>query len=377
MAVYDIGFVLEQSLGHVTHTKNLQVNVPLDPQIRAHWGLIAFDPSGIAGKIPIYNSNWSVRAGLRARRYLSVLTRHTPLDAVFFHTQVPAILAQGWLRKLPAIVSLDATPLQYDELGKFYRHETGPAWVEKVKWRLNRDCYAQARKLVVWAEWTKRGLVKDYQVPEHKITVIPPGVTVSEWKRPNPRGDHAGPVKILFVGADLERKGGVNLIDAFKAIRRSGDELHLVTKTPVETEPGVIVHNDMEPNSQRLKSLYHACDIFALPTFGDCLPMVLSEAGAAGMAIVSTEVAAIPEIVRHGETGLTVPPGNTRALADAIRQLVDDSELRQRLGQQATVHVARNYDATDNARRLIDLLKCEVDLTRKKHKQGQSTASSP
>ena len=41
MAVYNIGFILEQALGHVTHTKNLQANVPNDPEIRAYWGLIS------------------------------------------------------------------------------------------------------------------------------------------------------------------------------------------------------------------------------------------------------------------------------------------------------------------------------------------------
>ena len=57
----------------------------------------------------------------------------TKLDALFFHTQVPAILAQSWLRKIPGIVSLDATPLQYDELGAFYKHEQGPAWLEDLE----------------------------------------------------------------------------------------------------------------------------------------------------------------------------------------------------------------------------------------------------
>lgn len=364
MRVYDIGFVLEQSLGHVTHTKNLQANVPLDPEVRPHWGLIPFETPGIAGKIPVYSTNWTVRAGLRARRYLSALTKRTSVDALFFHTQVPAILATSWMHKLPSIVSLDATPMQYDELGEFYRHEQGPAWLETLKWRLNRDCYKAARRLVVWGEWTKQGLIRDYEVPGEKITVIPPGVTVSEWQRPTPRTPHDGPVKILFVGGDLERKGGLLLLDAFRALRDLGIELHLVTRDKVAAEPGLFVYNDMEPNSQRLKDLYHSCDIFALPTFGDCLPMVLSEAGAAGMAIISTNVAAIPEIVKHGETGLTTAPGDAAALVDAVRQLATDSELRARLGTNAIAHVTREYDATKNALRLLDLLKTEADLAR-------------
>jgi glycosyltransferase involved in cell wall biosynthesis len=364
MAGYEIGFLLEQSLGHVTHTKNLQTNVPLDPEVHAHWGLIDFDAKGLAGRIPVYKSNWTVRAGVRANLELMRITRRARLDVLFFHTQVPAVLAQQWMRKTPGIVSLDATPLQYDELGDFYKHAAGPAWLEAWKWRLNRDCFRSARRLVAWAEWTKAGLVKDYGVPPDKVTVIPPGVNVDEWRRPTPRAPHPGPVKILFVGGNLERKGGLVLLEAFRALRDMGLELHLVTKDRLAPEPGVFVYNDMEANSQPLKNLYHSCDIFALPTFGDCLPMVLSEAGASAMAIVSTNVAAIPEIVRAGDTGLTVAAGDAAALTRELRDLVANPDLRMSLGERALAHVSRNFDARANADRLLRLLKAEADVAR-------------
>jgi glycosyltransferase involved in cell wall biosynthesis len=364
MAGYEFGFVLEQSLGHITHAKNLQSNVPLDPEVRAHWGLIDFEATGFAGRIPVYRSNWTVRAGLRANRAMARIARRTRLDAVFFHTQVPAVLAQRWLRRIPGIVSLDATPRQYDELGEFYKHETGPAWLEQLKWRLNRDCFRSARRLVAWAEWTKQSLVRDYEVPAHKVTVIPPGVNVHEWHRPAPRTPHTGVVKILFVGGNLERKGGLVLLQAFRALRDLKLELHLVTRDRLAEEPGLFVYNDLEPNSRPLKQLYHACDVFALPTFGDCLPMVLSEAGASGLAIVSTNVAAIPEIVRNGETGLTVPAGDAVALAQALRELATNPARRMTLGERAMAHVTRHYDARANAGRLLDLLKAEANAAR-------------
>lgn len=364
MAVYNIGFVMEQALGHVTHTKNLQTNVTLDAEVRAHWALVAWETHGLAGRIPVYKSNWTVRAGLRARSSLARIARQARLDALVFHTQVPAILATDWVRRIPSIVSLDATPLQYDRLGEFYRHASGPAWLEGLKWRLNRDCYRAARHLVTWSRWAKQGLVDEYEVPADKVTVVPPGVNVRDWAAPAPRARHDGPVRILFVGANLERKGGLLLLDAFRALRPLGVELHLVTKDRVAPEPGLFVYANMRPNSAELKALYHQSDIFALPTSGDCLPMVLSEAGAAGLPLVSTTVAAIPEIVRDGETGLTVRPGDGRALEDALRRLVAQPELRLRLGERAMAHVAREYDAQKNAGRLLDLVKGEIDVAR-------------
>jgi glycosyltransferase involved in cell wall biosynthesis len=364
MAGYQFGFLLEQSLGHITHTKNLLTNVALDPEVHAHWGLIDFEATGIAGRIPVYRSNWTVRAGMRARREVARMNSQTRLDALLFHTQVPAVLAQSWLRKIPGVVSLDATPLQYDELGAFYKHERGPSWLENWKWRLNRDCFKSARRLVAWAEWTRTGLVRDYEVPADKITVIPPGVNVQEWRRPTPRRPHADPVKILFVGGDLERKGGLQLLEAFRALRHMGLELHLVTKDRRAPEPGVFIYNNLQANSEPLKALYHTCDIFALPTFGDCLPMVLSEAGATGMAIISTDVAGIPEIVRNGKTGLTVPAGDAASLTHALRELVTNPDLRMTLGENAIAHVTRHYDAPTNAGLLLDLLKAEADAAR-------------
>jgi glycosyltransferase involved in cell wall biosynthesis len=373
MAGYQFGFLLEQSLGHITHTKNLVTNVALDAEVQAHWGLIDFEATGLAGRLPVYRSNWTVRAGMRARRQVARMSAQIKLDALFFHTQVPAVLAQSWLRKIPGIVSLDATPLQYDELGAFYKHAQGPAWLEKWKWRLNRDCFRSARRLVAWAEWTKLGLVRDYEVPAEKITVIPPGVNVNEWRRPTPRVLHDDPVKILFVGGDLERKGGLVLLEAFRVLRHLGLELHLVTKDRLAPEPGIFVYNNLQANSQSLKDLYHTCDVFALPTYGDCLPMVLSEAGAAGMAIISTSVAGIPEIILNRETGLTVPVGDAASLTQALRDLATNPALRMSLGERAMAHVTRHYDAPTNANLLLDLLKAEANAT---HGQRRAVPTS-
>jgi glycosyltransferase involved in cell wall biosynthesis len=364
MAGYEFGFLLEQSLGHITHTKNLLINVALDPEVKAHWGLIDFEATGIAGRIPVYRSNWTVRAGVRARNEVARINRQTRLDALFFNTQVPAILAQRWLRKIPGIVSLDATPRQYDELGEFYKHKLGPAWLEAWKWRLNRDCFRSARRLVAWTKWTELGLVQGYGVPADKITVIHPGVNGREWRRPMPRVPHPNPVKILFVGGDLERKGGLVLLKAFRALRHLGPELHLVTKDRLAPEPGIFIYNNLEANSQPLKDLYHTCDIFALPTFGDTLPMVLPEAGASGMAIISTNVAAIPEIVRNGETGLMVPAGDAVSLTQALRDLATNPALRMTLGERAMAHVTLHYDAPTNTSRLLGLLKAEANAAR-------------
>jgi glycosyltransferase involved in cell wall biosynthesis len=364
---YRFGFIIEQTLGHITHAKNLQRNLSADPSIDAYWGLPAWDTEGLASYIPLYRSNWTLRAGLRVRRELAVIKRKTQLDALFFHTQITAVLAQDWLRRIPSVVSLDATPIQYDSLGEFYSHGTGPAWLEQLKWRLNRDCFQKAQHLVAWSEWAKGGLVDGYQVPPDKVTVIPPGVNINEWQIERPENGSKDKLKILFVGGNLERKGGLILLDAFRELRAQGCtnrdgqpieiELHLATRDQIPPEAGVFVYNNMQPNSDPLKELYAQSDIFCLPTYGDCLPMVLSEAGASGMPLVSTDVAAIPEIVQEGKTGFLVPTGDTAALTAELRKVITDGDLRMRMGRQASEVVRQYHDAHKNARQLVDLMK--------------------
>jgi len=361
--MYNIAFVIEQALGHVTHGKNLQANVPKDPEVRPYWALVPWETRGMAARLPVYRSNWTVRAGWRARRMVGELARQAKLDAILFHTQVPAVLSVNWLRRIPGVVSLDATPLQSDELGEFYGHAAGPAWLERLKWRLNCDCLAAARRVVTWTAWTKAGVVRDYKTPAEKVTVIPPGVNVRDWVNPGSRAGRGGPVKILFVGGDLERKGGLLLLEAFRELRTSASapastvELHLATRATLPPEPGLFVYNNMQPNSAPLKQLYHDSDIFCLPTYGDCLPMVLSEAGAAGLPAVATAVAGIPEIVQEGETGLLVPRGDVPALTAALARLAADADLRQRMGGRAVEVVSAGFDAERNTFRLLDLLK--------------------
>jgi glycosyltransferase involved in cell wall biosynthesis len=113
----------------------------------------------------------------------------------------------------------------------------------------------------------------------------------------------------------------------------------------------------MQPNSAPLKQLYHDSDIFCLPTYGDCLPMVLSEAGAAGIPCVATRVAGIPEIVLDGETGFLMPTGDVPALTESLRRLIEGPDLRARMGERAVAVVSERFDAERNAMRLLELLK--------------------
>ena len=357
-----LGFVLERSLGHTSHAETLLAHLPAETSIDAAVAQIDYGVEGPAARLPIYRSDWTLRAGLRARRSVRRMHREGHLDTLFMHTQVPAILSPDWMYRIPTVVSLDATPLQYDQLGDLYDHKVGNRLSERMKWRANRACFRRARHVVTWSHWAKAGVVDGYGIDAAKITVLPPGVDTEMWRPSSIRAGDESELRLLFVGGDLERKGGDVLLEAFEVLQRELDpagtwlRLDVVTRDDVVERPGVRVHRNLTPNSPLLVELYHHSDVFVLPTRADCLGIALLEAGATGLPLVSTSMAGVPEIVRSDETGLVVPPGDTAALTAALRTLIEHPELRRRLGRSARELVVHRFDASVNTHQLVELI---------------------
>lgn len=373
MIPYRIGFVIEQALGHKTHGQNLRAMIDRENSIETRWVLPEWQTEGFGSKLPVYNSNWTVQAGWQARRGLTQLKSEFHFDGLFFHTQVPAVLASDWVAKYPSVISLDATPIQYDSLGDAYAHARGSVWFENLKYRLNKRCFHASDHLVTWSQWAKDGLIEEYDVPSEKITVISPGVNVKIWSKFDKASDKNGSIKILFVGGNLKRKGGKTLLDAFHFLRSRTKnpeklELHLVTQDRVAEEPGVYLHLNLEPNSSELISLFHQSDIFCLPTQGDCLPMALAEAGAAGLPIISTKVGGVEEIVHQGENGFLIEPNDTSALIESMDKLIDDDQLRHYMGAKSHQIVGEDHNAEINANRLVEIICNVIDASRQNKK---------
>lgn len=350
----EIGMVLEQALGHATHAMNLRSAAEGEDTTRLHFFEVPYEMTGPLQHLPGYG-NWSVRASLRARTALSRIGLQ--FQALYFHTQVTSLASIDLMKRVPTVLSLDATPINYDSLGAVYSHKpAGFGPVDRFAYWLNRTAFRAAKALVSWSDWAKKSLVEDYGVPEERVTVIPPGVPIPSLhdridRKPN------DPTRVLFVGGDFERKGGRLLLEAYRQRLRGRAELHLVTRSAVEPEPGVHVYRNVSANSSTMTRLFAESDVFALPTLGDTLGIVLLEAAAAGLPVVSTRVAAIPEVVQDGVTGLLVPPADPQALGDALVRLVEDDALRTRLGAAGRARAERDFDARRNAGRVLDVVR--------------------
>jgi glycosyltransferase involved in cell wall biosynthesis len=103
------------------------------------------------------------------------------------------------------------------------------------------------------------------------------------------------------------------------------------------------------------RSFLGVFDVFALPSRFEGFPLAVLEALLARSAVVAAEVGSTAEVVRDGETGLLVPPDDPPALARAIRRLLDDRDLRERLAANGRELVLRRFTAAHMARRFESL----------------------
>jgi glycosyltransferase involved in cell wall biosynthesis len=367
------GFVMEQTLGHVTHSQNLARWVAEDGDICPTWLPIEYQGTDLWERLPVVRGNWSLKASLRARSALRAVLRQNRLDALFIHTQTVALFALDAMRRVPAIVSLDATPLNYDTVGAEYGHNTGNnGWLERRKYLWNRATFQAAAALVTWCQWAKDSLVTDYGVAAEKVTVIPPGVDMARWRFGQEKAARAqkgsadtGPVRLLFVGADFARKGGPALVEAFRSSLHRDCVLDIVTKDEsiareLTGTEGLRVHCGLTANSEPLQRLYAEADLFVFPTRADCLPIAVMEAMAAGLPVIATSVGALREEVEEGVNGLIVPPGDARAVVEAVRALAGDPARRQAMAAASRQMAEARFDARRNYGAILALMKAQA-----------------
>ncbi len=367
----NFGFAIEHRLGHITHYQNLARWVTEDPDIRPTWMPIETSKNDIWELVPVIRNNWSLQASLRTRDALKAALSVQPLDAIFLHTQTLALFAIPFMRKIPTIVSTDATPLNYDIVGAGYNHKvSGNHLLERRKFLWNRSTYHAAAALVTWCQWAKNSLVADYGVPAEKVTVIPPGVDMEQWHFGRNKAARltTEKVRLLFVAGDFARKGGYTLIEAFRNGLARDCTLDIVTKdTNIQRElagmEGVLVHCGLAANSSPLKELYAKADIFVFPTQGDCLPLAVMEAMAAGLPVIATDVGALREEVEDGVNGLIVPPSDAGAVVTAVRSLCADETKRSAMAAATRRIAEERFDARRNYGAILSLLKKQIDNT--------------
>ncbi len=171
---------------------------------------------------------------------------------------------------------------------------------------------------------------------------------------------------LLSVGRLVEKKGFPVLIEACRLLKDGDYRFHCqIVGGPgpcAQRVASLIRESGLEDTvalrpavtQEELREIYRRATLFVLPCQiaenddRDGIPNVLVEAMASGLPVVSTNVAGIPELIESGVNGLLAPQKDARALADAIARLLDEPDLRRKLGAAAREKVCRLFDAESN-----------------------------
>jgi glycosyltransferase involved in cell wall biosynthesis len=350
-----VGFAIEQALGHVAFGMSLRKALADRQDLEIEWIEVPFDPDGL-GRVPLLGRNWTLRGSARCYSAIRQAAARSPLDALFIHTQTISLFSAGHMRRTPTLLSLDATPLNYDELAGHYGDRVHAAPIERLKTRAHRAVMRNVTQFTAWSAWTKRSLVRDYGADAERVTVIHPGTDLRNFPEPSQRAPRApGPLRVLFVGGDFVRKGGDLLLEVARSLRGQV-ELHLVTAAEIPAEDGVFVYRGLRPHSAELLQRYREADVFVLPTRGDCLAVVLGEAMASCLPIITTRVGAHGEAVEDGESGFLLDLDDGPALRDRLLRLATDAELLRRMGASSRRIGEARFDMRKNANQIGDLL---------------------
>lgn len=216
--------------------------------------------------------------------------------------------------------------------------------------------------------FSKRDISRAYRLPFTKIAVTYAGVDSSFTARNNlrPRKDDS-PFVLLYSGrlnGRREQKGIDILLKSLPLVLRQHDVVLSIVGTGSRLDRYKALAGELNLNNRvrfcgfvehdHMPSQYAGADLFVLPSRRESFGLVLAEAMACGLPVVSTTVGAIPEVVEDGVTGLLVPPDDPRALADAINTLLSDPQRRKAMGIAGGERVEKYFTWDKVADRVLE-----------------------
>jgi glycosyltransferase involved in cell wall biosynthesis len=239
---------------------------------------------------------------------------------------------------IPHFIYTDHTHLANLSYPTFDRNKLfSAAWIA-----LEKTIYDNASINFVWSHHIEQSLLDDYHCDPSKVVCAYIGINaVNPVTSVNPR--RYKDKNILFVGIDWERKGGPDLVNAFDIVRQAHPDakLTIVGSSPSVDVPNCHVVGRIPVNE--VGQYFNKASLFCLPTYLEPFGIVFLEAMSSKLPVVATNVGAIPDIVRDGESGYLVEPGDVQGIANALITLISDPEKCRAFGEKGYQLVQGNY----------------------------------
>jgi len=214
--------------------------------------------------------------------------------------------------------------------------------------RLWRECVPyeeetlhRARLVFTTSSHVTRSLVEQYGIPRERVRQVNGGCNTPGMVNPAP--DRHERKRVLFIGVDWERKGGPELVDAFKLVRQKYPDavLTIVGCKPKVRGPGIDLAGYV-PHEQIPRFLEQST-VFCMPSRREPFGIAYLEAMRAGLPVVGSKFGASPDFIIDGETGYTVDPRNVVELARRIEQILGDPEKGRAMGRNGQSLVESKY----------------------------------
>ncbi len=231
----------------------------------------------------------------------------------------------------------------------------GPdVFFEPYRWRLDEKI-KRAKFVVAISHFCRSQLMIFSDMTYwKKISIVHCGVDIKKFQRV--RDPHTRK-NVLFVGRITPVKGVPLLLEAFVAVRERHPDARLTIvgdgakRADAEQQARALGLGDIVTfagykTQAEVAELLETSDLLVLPSFAEGVPVVLMEAMASRIPVIASRVAGVQELVRDGETGYTVPPGDVATLSDRISHLLADPDLCRRMGEagRAVVEAEFNLD---------------------------------
>ncbi len=208
------------------------------------------------------------------------------------------------------------------------------------------------------SDWVRTSMVEDYGLDPAKVVNVGAGANLDRLPELPRRAP--GPPRLLFVGKRFDRKGGPQLLEAFRRVRaqRPDAELWIVGPSePLEPQDGVtsfgLIRRDTPAGEAEIDRLYREATAFVLPSIHEPFGIAFLEAMSYGLPCVGSSSCAMPEIIADGVTGFVAPPGDVDALADRLLELIADPARTRAMGEAAHARLHERFTWDRVAERMV------------------------
>ena len=228
--------------------------------------------------------------------------------------------------------------------------------------RYEEETALQMSAILTFSEYLRQSFIKDYRVSAERVHNVGGGINLTDLPPADPDKDYTLP-RILFVGADFVRKGGPQLLEAFRIVRQAlpSAELHIAGPENLkDLPPGVISHgrlSKVDPmQKSELESLFRDCSLFVLPSLYEPFGIAPLEAMLYQIPCLVTDAWALREEVRPGLNGELVVKGSVSDLSTKILAMLSNPERLAEMGRQGRELVLRDYTWSAVAQRMAAVI---------------------